>query len=52
MGAEILVIPEDDLRKVIAIIREGMCAVDVDEPLAEYLNEWCDGEEAYLDREH
>lgn len=48
MAKEILSIPEEDLLVVIAIIREGMCGVDVPQHVAEYLTEWCDGEEAYI----
>lgn len=50
MAKEILSISEDDLRYVIAVIREGLNVVVVPEALYEWLTEWCDDEEGYLDR--
>jgi hypothetical protein len=49
MATEILAVPEEDLREVIAILREGMLSHPTSDHIGEYLNEWCDSEEAYLD---
>lgn len=49
MAKELLAISEEDLHYVIAVIREGLNTVIVPEPLYEFLTEWCDAEEGYLE---
>lgn len=49
MAKEVLYIPEEDLSVFIEILREGMCALDVPEHMAEWLTEWCNDEEAYIE---
>ncbi len=50
MATEVLYVPEEHLREVIAVIRWGLCSSDVSEVVAEHLTQWCDEEEEYITR--
>lgn len=49
MASEILSIPEEYIRSFIQVVRAGLNEQIVQQELVEYLEEWCDGEEGYLD---
>lgn len=53
MASEILSVPEESLREVIAVIRAGLRAtkdcVDVSKDTRKQLKKWCDEEEEYLE---
>ena len=48
MASEVLAIPEEHVLEVVAVIREGLCAISVDDEVYERLTEWCDREENYM----
>lgn len=49
MSSEILAVPEENLREVIAVIREGLKSVKVSRDTKYNLTNWCNEEEEYLD---
>lgn len=48
MASEILAVPEEHLREVIAVIRTGLSGMVCSPEVSEALTSWCDGEELYL----
>lgn len=50
MAKEILVVPEEHLREVIAVIRAGLKHCRTTHVVSAQLNKWCRDEERYLDR--
>jgi hypothetical protein len=52
MATELLNVPEEHLRAVIAVIRAGLEHTDVSAEVRTQLSKWCSDEEQYLDNAH